>query len=41
MELPCSSFHPKNGLEVGLPLIHPEFCKGLKFMKLDVEHAKS
>jgi len=29
MEPPCSSFHPENGLKVGLPLIHPEFCKRL------------
>ncbi len=29
MEPPCTSFHPDNGLKVGLPLIHPEFCKRL------------
>ncbi len=29
MEPPCSSFHPENGLKVGLPIIHPEFCKRL------------
>jgi len=29
MEPPCTSFHPKNGLKVGLPLIHPEFCNWL------------
>ncbi|MDQ6958006.1 MAG: gamma-glutamyltransferase [Mariprofundaceae bacterium] len=29
MEPPCTSFHPENGLKVGLPLIHPEFCKWL------------
>ncbi|MDQ6959423.1 MAG: hypothetical protein Q9M27_00215 [Mariprofundaceae bacterium] len=29
MEPPCPSFHPENTLEVGLPLIHPEFCKRL------------
>jgi len=29
MEPPCSSFKLENGLEVGLPLIHPEFCKRL------------
>jgi len=29
MKPPCTSFHLKNGLEMGLPLIHPEFCKRL------------
>ena len=29
MEPPCSSFNPENGLKVGLPIIHPEFCKRL------------
>ncbi|MDQ6993793.1 MAG: hypothetical protein Q9M31_09980, partial [Mariprofundus sp.] len=29
MEPPCTSFHLKNGLKVGLPLIHPEFCNWL------------
>jgi len=29
MEPPCSSSQPKNRLKVGLPLIHPEFCKRL------------
>ncbi|MDQ7001662.1 MAG: hypothetical protein Q9N02_03105, partial [Ghiorsea sp.] len=29
MELPYPSFQPENTLEVGLPLIHPEFCKWL------------
>ncbi len=24
MEPPCSAFKPENGLEAGLPLIHPE-----------------
>jgi len=26
MEPPCISFHPENGLGVGLPLIHSAFC---------------
>ncbi|MDQ6991915.1 MAG: hypothetical protein Q9M31_00435, partial [Mariprofundus sp.] len=29
MEPPCPSFHPEHALEVGLSLIHPEFCKWL------------
>ncbi len=34
MEPPCSSFHPENGLKVGLPIIHPEFCK--RFSRVQV-----
>jgi len=30
MEPPCISFHPKNRLNVGLLLIHPEFCNRLR-----------
>ncbi len=29
MKPPCTSFHPENGLNVELSLIHPEFCKRL------------
>jgi len=29
MEPPFTSFHPKNALEVGSQLIHPDFCKWL------------
>jgi len=33
MEPPCISFQPENGLNVGLLLIHPEFCNGLFFLR--------
>jgi len=44
MEPPCNSLNPENGLKVGLPLTHPEFCNWLlidnggNLCALDVEY---